>query len=362
MLIKTVIVDDEPLAVEKLKYILAYFKDIKVEASFINPLKALEESAVIAPDLFFLDIEMPELDGMELAEKLMAKIPQAKVIFMTAYSEYAVMAFEMAALDYIVKPATKERIKKALERIEKSHDVSKLPEQNKKGETVINTFSRLCIQKDCREIKVNWRSAKVKELFAYLLTFGKKPIYREKLMDDIWPHLSYESALSSMNSCLYQLRKVLYDVAEDIEISYVNGAYGMNMGAAIVDSDIFKNNISQTAKKSLPEVISTLSIYTGAYLAYEDYAWLAQERAWYSNQYILAGTDCARIYLQKKMSNEAIALARQLLREQSYSEEIWEIIITACKQKGDRGMALQTYKEMEQLFIEELGVKPTIKI
>ncbi|MFD3157493.1 response regulator [Haloimpatiens sp. FM7330] len=103
-----IIVDDEYPAREELKYFINKFSTIKIEKEFddaIDTLKYLEKSAI---DVVFLDINMPKLDGISLSRIISNFHKKPKVIFNTAYKEYAVDAFEVKAFDYILKPYSEE--------------------------------------------------------------------------------------------------------------------------------------------------------------------------------------------------------------------------------------------------------------
>ncbi|MBI1184921.1 response regulator [bacterium] len=110
---KTILVDDERLAREELKKMLADYKQIKVVDEAANADEALEKIDQHKPDLVFLDIQMPGKTGLDMLEDLI-DVPQ--VIFATAYDEYALKAFEVNALDYLVKPIEPERLKSAVDK------------------------------------------------------------------------------------------------------------------------------------------------------------------------------------------------------------------------------------------------------
>lgn len=112
--IKVLIIDDEPLARAELQRLLKKHKQIEVlgEAQNIIEGKALIES--LQPDAIFLDIEMPGGTGLELAEQLEGEIP---IVFCTAYNEFAVDAFSLNAVDYLLKPAVPARLEKAIEKL-----------------------------------------------------------------------------------------------------------------------------------------------------------------------------------------------------------------------------------------------------
>ena len=111
-----VIVDDEPLARERVRAMLAPFDEIRVTGSYGDPLKALAALDAQPPNVLFLDVQMPRLDGFALLEALPRTKRPAAVIFVTAHDRYALRAFDSAAIDYLLKPFTKSRFAEALSR------------------------------------------------------------------------------------------------------------------------------------------------------------------------------------------------------------------------------------------------------
>jgi two-component system LytT family response regulator len=113
--IKVIIVDDEDHARDSLREELKRFKDIKVIAECHNGFDAVKAVQNEKPDVVFLDIQMPKLDGFDVVELLGDDSPV--VVFVTAYDEYAIRAFETEALDYLLKPVNHKRLKKTIARI-----------------------------------------------------------------------------------------------------------------------------------------------------------------------------------------------------------------------------------------------------
>jgi two-component system, LytTR family, response regulator len=111
---KALIIDDERLARVELKRLLTPFKEINVVGEAVNAENALDKISELNPDLIFLDIQMPGKNGFELLEEL-DSVP--KVVFTTAYDEYALKAFEYNALDYLLKPIEPKRLEEAIKKI-----------------------------------------------------------------------------------------------------------------------------------------------------------------------------------------------------------------------------------------------------
>lgn len=116
-ILRTIIVDDEPLARDMLRAKLKKFSQVEIIAECKNGREAIAATIELAPDLLFLDIQMPGVDGFGVIEKLQADIVPL-VIFTTAYEQYALDAFDVHAVDYILKPLDGERIERAINRAE----------------------------------------------------------------------------------------------------------------------------------------------------------------------------------------------------------------------------------------------------
>jgi two-component system LytT family response regulator len=124
--VNCIIVDDEYPSREELKYFIKNFSNIKIMEEFDDSIKALEYIEGNKPDIIFLDINMPKLNGMALG-KIINHFPKKPlIIFITAHKDYAVDAFELQAYDYILKPYSEERIVSTLKNIEKPTDTKSI--------------------------------------------------------------------------------------------------------------------------------------------------------------------------------------------------------------------------------------------
>ena len=114
--LRTLIVDDEPLAVERMQVICAQLRDLAVVGTANDGGAALRLVEALSPDLLLLDMTMPELDGLSVARQLSRRDPRPAVIFVTAHEDFAVEAFDLDAVDYVLKPVTPERLERAIAR------------------------------------------------------------------------------------------------------------------------------------------------------------------------------------------------------------------------------------------------------
>jgi len=116
MELKTIVVDDEQLARDELGYLLGQVGGVEVIAQAGNGVEALETIDRLQPDLVFLDVQMPGLTGFEVARRLLDTGPTSHIIFVTAYDQHAIEAFEVNAVDYLLKPVDPSRLEIALQR------------------------------------------------------------------------------------------------------------------------------------------------------------------------------------------------------------------------------------------------------
>jgi two-component system, LytTR family, response regulator len=128
MPLSAVIVDDEQLARDELAYLLKNSDDVNVVAQGKNGLEAVSLIKEHSPDLVFLDVQMPGLDGFGVIKRLHdKKIPLPKIVFATAFDQYAVKAFEVNAVDYLLKPFDKKRVEQAVQKARTQQEAEGLP-------------------------------------------------------------------------------------------------------------------------------------------------------------------------------------------------------------------------------------------
>lgn len=136
-MIRTILIDDEPDSVQLMRlHIEKHFPQLDIVGTFNSSTKALQEVTSLQPDLLFLDIEMPLINGFDLLEKLMPV--EFSVVFVTAYNDFAIKAFRFNALDYLVKPVNIEELTEVVTKVEKRHHIQRdqlqvLQQQFKKG-------------------------------------------------------------------------------------------------------------------------------------------------------------------------------------------------------------------------------------
>lgn len=177
-----VIVEDEFPAREELKYFLTKHKEISLEKEFETPidsLKYLQENKV---DVVFLDINMPELDGMSLGKILTKLNPNIKIIFITAYRDYAAEAFEIKAFDYLLKPYSEKRITEVLNNLTMIKDNSPTKEVEKINKVTVFLDEKMVVLSldEIYYIEVSEKES---------LVYTQNEIYTSKLKISKWEEI-----------------------------------------------------------------------------------------------------------------------------------------------------------------------------
>jgi two-component system, LytTR family, response regulator AlgR len=125
--LRTLIVDDEPLAIERLQVLCADIAAVLLVGTASDGAAALRLVEALTPDLLILDIAMPGIDGLDIARTLNAADNRTTVIYVTAFDQYAVAAFDVAAVDYLLKPVSPERLARAIERVSEYRAAAPVP-------------------------------------------------------------------------------------------------------------------------------------------------------------------------------------------------------------------------------------------
>lgn len=216
MKLRVLIVDDEPLARERLRQLLESEADVEVVGEATNGVDAIEAAEAQNPDLMLLDIHMPELDGFGVLEALRGeKMPL--IIFVTAYDQFALKAFEVHAVDYLLKPIERERFQLALQRAWDRYRQRKPAEENQRMEALLQEVKpslprsdRLVIKSDgrvlfLRLVDIDWVEAADNYIRVHA---GNEGYLARETMTSIENRLPSEKFMRISRSALVNLERI----------------------------------------------------------------------------------------------------------------------------------------------------------
>lgn len=263
------IIDDEIMAVELMSLLLNQYDDIDVVGKFTDPRKALEKMAEKKPDVIFLDIEMGKISGLEFAQELIA-LNDVEIVFTTAYSQYAIHAFELYVIDYLLKPIQEKRLEKTIQRL-REKIAKKNGDKKKNTDLYIQSFGYFELMDAQGKAVIKWRTQKVKELLAYLWFSREKPVQKSVILENVFPDKDVDRATALLHTTVYQLRKSLKELGHPKAIQYVNEAYQLDLS---LESDTERLN-ALLMKETLEdkELLEILSLYRGDFMEREGFHW-----------------------------------------------------------------------------------------
>jgi two-component SAPR family response regulator len=223
------VVEDEQPILDLHTRLLEKYAPFQVVASVQSPIEALKEIPKLELDALLLDIEMPRMTGLELAEQLVDAGIDVPIIFSTAYSQYAVEAFRVQALDYILKPMTPNTVKQIDERLQKYYGKQKSKIQLEKLK--VQLYGEPFVKKG--EQLVKWPTRVTEELFYYFLLQDGNVSSKWRIIEDIWPNLDEKRALANLYNTIYRMRQLFVDLEVPIVIERVNNGYSMKINHVI---------------------------------------------------------------------------------------------------------------------------------
>ena len=253
-------VDDEPLV---LQLTLSLFRDLpgfqEVEG-FAGPLEALDWLENHTPDIALLDIDMPGMNGLELARRIRDMHPDTAVIFLTGYSEYALDAFQLHASGYLMKPINREKLASEVEYALSGRN------RGKASNVFAKTFGNFDLLVDGRPLV--FKRAKSKELLAYLVDRHGGNVSRPEAFAVLWEDTFYDRAMQKqMDVVIRSLRSTLEEAGVG-EIFEIQSGW-MRILPERMDSDLFR--FLDGNREAIQE-------YRGEYMS--AYSWASQTEAY----------------------------------------------------------------------------------
>lgn len=225
---KAIIVDDEIPCSEYLNMLLAGIEDVEVAGCFQDMGKALFFMKDIKADLVFLDIEMPQMNGIEASRKMKELNPNVYIIFVTGYDQYAMDAFREDAVSYLLKPCAMDDLVRAVNRVRRLLAAPPV-------RVVIRTFGHFAVFVDGKPCR--FTNSKAKELLAIIVDWKGSQVTMEQAIDILWEDRPYDEAVKQLyRKAVSYLRQLMKEhQTEFIDI----GRGHLNLIPSKVDCDYY---------------------------------------------------------------------------------------------------------------------------
>jgi len=361
---RVMIVEDEKPILDLMKRLVGQHPLLEVAGAFASAAEALAAFPQLRPDAAFLDVEMPKMGGIELADKLKAMDDALHVVFTTAYPEYALEAFRVSAVDYLLKPVTPDGIERAVSRLAKNQSKqtpSVEPASEEPRVRCLGTFET----RGADSRLMSWPTRKTEELFAYFLVYPNRLLGKWQLADMLWPDLEEDRAIHNVHNTIYRLKKSLKEAGIEIELTNTNEGYHFQVPASFTDLGRFRDFMGRTTvidDRNVQEGERHFRMYKGELFGGKDYVWSTGAAAEAASQYV--GLTRMLIAYHRESSHEAAAkeTIHAYLAHMPLDEEMNGELLRLYFEKDEIEPFRRHYERYRHQLQEELGVEPSDEI
>lgn len=252
-MINIILVDDEQPALDELEFLLQAYDQVNIVAKFNEPKKALEYILLHEVDAIFLDISMPQLDGFTMAEAIIRLRKPPHIIFATAYDDYAIKAFEVNAIDYLLKPITETRLVTTINRLKNVIHSSK--EANSKKIEEDTLAIKKLLSKRYKDTQITrlplWKNDRIHLINPNDISFietkdGETMIYSKKGLFTCTESLSHFEDILSTYSFFRCHRSYLIQINSIAEvIPWFNNTYAVKITGYDVEIPVSRRNVKE---------------------------------------------------------------------------------------------------------------------
>lgn len=360
---KVVLIDDEYRALNYLEFQLSKIAQVDIIGKFADPLEGQSYTLEHDVDLLFMDIHLPEVNGIELAERLIQCKPHLHIVFVTAYDNYAIKAFELNALDYMLKPVSMNRLLKTLERIPKRLSEESAPLQSNPNRMMqMRLFQQALLKSDHSPyVPIRWRTTKAQELFLYLLQHRGLLLRKSSLIDMLWPEYEPDRSLPLLYTTVYHIRKTLGEFGEHFQIENLTDGYILTLQNVSLDVEEWENAVNSAlpvTEQSIHTLERAMLLYTGDYLQQLEYWWVESERHRLKVLWLRASLQMTEYYSSHGQLDKALKTCTEICDRQPQAEEGHWALMKLYASSNHHLAVHDQYQLLTAILQEELNERP----
>jgi len=285
------------------------------------------------------------------------------IIFVTAYRDYAVQAFDVQSLDYLLKPVSKSRLEMTINRIQKLFQKELSSEKTRthqKPMLQIRCFGEFVVSFD--EKVIHWRTIKTKELFAFLFLQLHMPVPRDYILDSLWSDTDVKKARVQLHTTVSYLRTTLSAYGYTDVIEYANGCYILKLNdfqCDAFDLEDILNTKAETGRLNIEKAEELIQNYHGEFMATMDYAWTTSKANLMNKQFSQLLDELILYYSKNQNLKNRERSLLFALEFNPYSDKIVQQLIQHYTEIGNRAEAIKIYHTFNSLLLTELNVSPS---
>jgi len=360
-MLNVVIVDDEIPVLNLLKMFLQKTGQVNVLETFTEPLAVLDKISTLKPDVVFLDIEMPEMSGLELASHLIEQDDELMVVFVTGYNQYALEAFQVNGLDYLLKPVSLNSIQKCISRLLKLKGTG---HQQKSEENSQRIYCFGDFEVYGNNGLVKWTTRKVEEMLTYFIVHRNSNIESWQLGEVLWPEEEPDKVRSNLHTTLYRLRKTIKEEGLPLEISTGRGGkgtYRCSLGPLFCDLAEFEEMVREDLtlnKGTIDKLESICTLYRDDLYSRKDYCWCESQKERLQRYYLNLLKRMAVFYSNEGVYQNSLDKLLKAVEIDPYDEEIQRELLKIYAAQNNRASLISSYKQFKQRLFKEMEVEP----
>ncbi len=357
-MIKVVLIDDENPALNYLTYLLKEY-DVEILGAFTNPMKAFDSLAQLKPDVVFLDIDMPVINGVELGIKIQSLLPEIILVFVTAYSQYALEAFKAYPLDYMLKPINEDRLAKTLDHIA---NILEKRDKKRKKPAYSRCFGKFEVVNGSEPVK--FPTQKARELLAYLICNTDQKIYRDELIYALFGHEDDKKNANNLRVTLYRLRSALAAAGINNEQISIKEDYALVIqdgNCDFIDFCRFMSTNKSINRDNIEDAMKVIALYKGDLLSDLDVFWVVEKREWVRIHAEEMMAKAAFYYISDGEKGQAEKVLLQLIDNNPLAEQGFTLLLDIYMEAGTIAKYGYYYKRYARLMEEELDSIPDSK-
>ena len=361
-MIRAVLIDDEELTLQYMTSKLTKLGTINVVKTFTNAQDFLSEMKLLHFDVVFLDIEMPEMNGLELATLIQEWNPTIYIVFVTAHRDYAIQAFDLGTIDYLVKPILISRLEKTIERIQ-TH-IQPSAQRASLAQSATPALEVRCFDEFVayhHDEPVKWKTAKTKELFAFFITHLHTYVNRDTIIDLLWPGHDYNKAKIQLHTSISHLRKTLDSLGYPQALTFSNQSYALelaNFQCDAIELEQIMDHHPTITPNNIQAFEQTVQQYSGSYMERNGYEWATIKAQSIHQKLLQLLQKIIDYFASHKDLVKKQHYLHMLLTHNPYSDYALQQLLLHYIESGNRGDAVKVYKNFSTILMKDIGISP----
>lgn len=365
---KIVIIDDEKAMHLIMRRMISKVEEVEIMGCFQDTSTAYSYLINHDVDLIFMDINMPRESGLEFAGRLRENGRQMKIVFVTSHTEYSLLAFDVYAFDYIVKPVNQVRLHHTIQRALPAMK-SNINPRDHGSDTSLIRIQFNCLGgveiRNVQNVLVRWKSSKSAELFGYLVMHKGRLVSRARIIEDIFGDMPLKNGEIYLNTTIYQLRKLLDNYGLKKNLYSDTNYYALELNHIRVDVFIFEEGCKQMAildDNLIEQALELELLYNGGLFGDRAYTWAWSEAERLSLMYTSFTQRLCDTLLSRGDVQTATRLLMKLTTQDELNEDTIMLFMKAWALQKNKEALKRQYDQFTEMLYNELRLNPSHEV